>query len=136
MAAIYDYQGVVEAVTEVQTFSSGFCKRELVLTDDADTPSRYPNHIAFTFKKDNCSLLDNVQAGQRAKVRFAIDGRVWQDPKTGKNKYFTDLTALKFEIVNGDGTSTEPVATAVPPPAQAPASVSDVAAGDPDDLPF
>jgi len=133
MAAIYDYTGVVEAVLDTQTFASGFCKRDLVLTDDTDQPTNYPNHIAFTFKKDKCTLLDSVQPGQRAKVRFAIDGRVWQDPKTGKNRYFTDLTALKLEMLNGDGTSTEPVP--VPAPAQAPAEPA-AAAGDPDDLPF
>ena len=33
MQAIYDYIGKVEVVGEVQTFPSGFTKRELVLTD-------------------------------------------------------------------------------------------------------
>ncbi len=129
MQAIYDYIGKVEVVGEVQTFPSGFTKRELVLTDDDDIQTKYPNHIAFTFKKDNTALLNNVRPGQRAKVRFAIDGRVWQDPKTGKNKYFTDLTALKLELLEADGSSTEPM----PEPADVP---PDVRAGDTDDLPF
>ena len=128
MAAIYEYTGIVEAVCEKQTFASGFCKRDLVLTDDEGQQSKYPNHIAFTFKKDNCALLDSVKKGDRAKVRFAIDGRVWNDPKTGKDKYFTDLTALKLEMLNGDGSATEPV----PQPAEAP----DVDVGDVEDLPF
>ena len=128
MAAIYEYTGVVEAVCEKQTFPSGFSKRDLVLTDDVGQQSQYPNHIAFTFKKDNCALLDSVKKGDRAKVRFAIDGRIWNDPKTGKNKYFTDLTALKLEMLNGDGSATEPV----PQPAEAP----DVDVGDVEDLPF
>ena len=129
MQAIYDYVGIVETVCELQTFASGFTKRDLVLTDDNDVQTKYPNHIAFTFKKDNTALLNNVQKGQRAKVRFAIDGRVWQDPKTGKNRYFTDLTALKLELLDGDGASVEPV----PEPAEVP---PDVLAGDADDLPF
>ena len=128
MQAIYEYTGVVEAVCELQTFPSGFTKRDLVLTDDNDVQTKYPNHIAFTFKKDNTALLNNVQKGQRAKVRFAIDGRVWHDPKTDKDKYFTDLTALKLEMLNGDGSATEPV----PQPAEAP----DIDAGDVEDLPF
>ena len=128
MAAIYEYTGVVEAVCEKQTFPSGFSKRDLVLTDDVGQQSQYPNHIAFTFKKDNCALLDSVKKGDRAKVRFAIDGHIWNDPKTGKNKYFTDLTALKLEMLNGDGSATEPV----PQPAEAP----DVDVGDVEDLPF
>lgn len=127
MQAIYEYTGIVETVCEMQTFQSGFTKRDLVLTDETET--KYPNHIAFTFKKDNTAKLDNVKQGQRAKVRFAIDGRVWQDPKTGKNRYFTDLTALNLEIIDADGTSTEPM----PEPAEVP---EDMAAGDTENLPF
>ena len=129
MQAIYEYTGVVETVCKLQTFASGFTKQDLVLTDDNDVQTKYPNHIAFSFKKDNTNLLKNVQKGQRAKVRFAIDGRVWQDPKTGKNRYFTDLTALKLELLDADGTSTEPM----PDPADIP---DDVLAGDTEDLPF
>ena len=128
-SAIYEYTGVVEAVLEKQTFASGFYKQDIVLTDTPDTPTKYPNHIAFTFKKDNCNLIANVHKGQTVKVRFAIDGRVWQDPKTGKDRYFTDLTGLRLEVQNGDGSSTEPLPE--------PADVADpIAAGDPEDIPF
>ena len=85
----YEFTGTVKIMKPKQTFASGFTKRDLVLTDDNDVQTKYPNHIAFTFKKDNTALLNNVQKGQRAKVRFAIDGRVWQDPKTGQNRSFT-----------------------------------------------
>ena len=129
MAAIYEYTGVVEKVLDLQTFASGFTKRDVVLTDDVGTETKWPNHIAFTFKKDATSLLDGLREGQRAKVRFAIDGRVWNDPKTGKDRYFTDLTGLKVEVLNGDGTSTEP--------APAPVGPEDFAdAGEVDDMPF
>lgn len=129
MAAIYEYTGVVEKVLDLMTFPSGFTKRDLVLTDDIGAETKYPNHIAFTFKKDSTSLLEGVREGQRAKVRFAIDGRAWNDPKTGKDKYFTDLTALKLEILKDDGTSTEPVPAPVGPE-------DFVDAGDVDDMPF
>ena len=33
----------------------------------------------------------------RVKVGFAVDGREWTDPKTGKVRYFSDLTALRLE---------------------------------------
>ena len=128
MSAVYEYTGVVKKVLPLQTFSSGFTKRDLVLTDDVDSNSRFPNVIAFTFKKDNCSLLDSVQEGQRAKVRFAIDGREWTNPQ-GQVKYFTDLTGLKIEVLNADGSSTEPV----PAPAE-PDFPED--AGAIDDMPF
>ena len=108
MAAIYEYTGVVEKVLQLQTFASGFTKRDVVMTDDVGAESKWPNHIAFTFKKDAASMLDTVREGQRAKIRFAIDGREWTNPQ-GQVKYFTDLTGLKIEVLNADGSSTEPV---------------------------
>lgn len=128
MAAIYEYTGVVEKILPVQTFTSGFTKRDIVLTDDVGQAGNWPNHIAFTFKKDNTSVLDSVKEGQRAKIRFAIDGREWTNPQ-GQVKYFTDLTGLKLEVLNSDGSSTEPV----PAPAE-PEDFGD--AGDIDDMPF
>ena len=128
MAAIYQYTGVVEKILPVQTFASGFTKRDVVLTDDVGQGGQWPNHIAFSFKKDNTKLLDSVKEGQRAKIRFAIDGREWTNPQ-GQVKYFTDLTGLKLEVINNDGSSTEPV----PVPAE-PEDFGDV--GDIDDMPF
>ncbi len=124
MAAIYEYTGVVEKILELQTFASGFSKRDIVLTDDIGQESKYPNHIAFTFKKDNAALLDSVKEGQRAKIRFAIDGREWTNPQ-GQVKYFTDLTGLKIELIAAEGSQ-----TVVPEPAVPDASL----ASDPDNL--
>ncbi len=128
MAAIYEYTGVVEKVLATQTFASGFSKRDIVLTDDVGSDTKWPNHIAFTFKKDAASVLDTVKEGQRVKIRFAIDGREWTNPQ-GQVKYFTDLTGLKLDVLNEDGTSTEPV----PAPAE-PDFPAD--AGEVDDMPF
>jgi len=129
MAAIYEYTGVIEKVLDEQSFASGFKKRDVVMTDDVGQETKWPNHIAFTFKKDATSLLDGLHEGQRAKIRFAIDGRVWNDPKSGKDKYFTDLTGLKLEVLNADGSSTEPVPTPAEPDIPADA-------GEIDDMPF
>ena len=106
MAAIYEYTGVVEKVLQLQTFASGFTKRDVVMTDDVGAESKWP----------------------RAKIRFAIDGREWTNPQ-GQVKYFTDLTGLKIEVLNADGSSTEPV----PAPAE-PDFPED--AGAIDDMPF
>ena len=110
MSQIYEYTGVVEEVGSTQQIgTNGFTKREIVIGNDVDSTSKWPNPVKFTFKKDNCQLLDSVKKGVRAKVRFAIDGRRWDDPKTGTPKYFTDLTGLKIEVLNGDGSSSEPI---------------------------
>ncbi len=131
MAQYYDYEGYVEEIGETQVIGqNGFTKRDVLLADELNSTSQWPHRVAFTCKKNNCSLLDGVQKGQRAKVHFAIDSRVWADPKTGKNRFFTDLTVLKFELVNAEGGSMEPV----PQPPEVPDIPA--GAGDPDDLPF
>ena len=127
MSQVFEYTGVVEEIFPVQTFSSGFTKREFIVGNDVDSPSKYPNPVKFSFKKDNCSLLDSVQKGQRVKVRFVIDGRRWEGQRGVQ--YFIDLTALKIEVLEADGSSTEPV----PAPAEPDAPVD---AGDIDDMPF
>ncbi len=128
MAAIYEYTGVVEKILPTQTFAKGFSKRDIVMTDDVGAQTKYPNHIAFTFKKEAAGILESVKEGQRARIRFAIDGREWTNPQ-GQVKYFTDLTGLKLEVLNADGTSTEPV----PEPAE-PSDFID--SGEVDDMPF
>jgi len=126
----YDYTGVVEVIGETKAFgANGFTKRELVVGNDVDSPNKYPNPVLFTFKKERCSLVDAVKQGDRVKVQFTIDGRRWDGPNG--TRYFTDLTGWKIDVLNADGTATEPVP--VPQPAEAPA---DVDARDPDDLPF
>lgn len=128
MSQIYEYTGVVEEVGQTQSFgSNGFTKREVIIGNDVDSPSKYPNPVKFTFKKDNCSLLDGIAKGQRAKVRFAIDGRRWEGPRGVQ--YFVDLTALKIEVLNADGSSTEPVP--VPAEPDFPASADDL-----EEMPF
>lgn len=129
MAAIYEYTGVVEKILPTQTFASGFSKRDIVVTDDVGTETKWPNHIAFTFKKDAASMLEKVQEKQRVKIRFAIDGREWTNPQ-GQVKYFTDLTGLNLEVLNADGSSTEPV------PAPAEPDFDAAGADALDDMPF
>ena len=96
---MYEFTGKVKAVGELQTFASGFSKRELVVEEERD--GRWPNVVAFSFKKDNAALLDGMSPGARVKVGFAVDGREWTDPKTGKLRYFSDLTALRLERLDG-----------------------------------
>lgn len=125
--AAYDYTGVVEEVGQTMTVGkNNFTKREVIVGNDVDSPNKYPNPVKFTFKKDNCSLLDGIAKGQRVKVHFVIDGRRWDGPKGVQ--YFVDLTALKIEVLNADGSSTEPI----PAPAEPDFGGADAI----DDMPF
>ena len=140
--ALYDYIGIVEEVGQTQAIgANGFTKRDIIIGNDITSDNRFPNPVKFTFKKANTSLLDNIQKDQRVKIHFAIEGRRW-DGGTRGTQYFVDLTGLKIEVLNPDGTSVEPVAqpgapaaapvAAAPAPA-APASVSSEFI---DDVPF
>ena len=108
MSQIFEYTGVVEDVLPVQTFSSGFTKRDVIIGNDVDSPSKYPNPVKFS-------------------LRVAVDGRRWEGSKGVQ--YVVDLTGLKLEVPNADGSSTEPV----PVPAEPDFPVD---AGDVDDMPF
>ena len=92
---MYEFTGTVKAVGELQTFASGFTKRELVVEEER--AGNWPNVVAFAFKKDNTAKLEGIVPGLRVKVGFAVDGREWTDPKTGKVRYFSDLTALRLD---------------------------------------
>ena len=97
---MYEFTGKVKVVGELQTFASGFTKRDLVVEEER--AGNWPNVVAFAFKKDNIAKLDGVRPGQRVKVSFAVDGREWTDPKTGEVRYFSDLTALRLERLDGE----------------------------------
>ena len=92
---MYEFTGKVKVVGELQTFASGFTKRDLVVEEER--AGNWPNVVAFAFKKERVALLDGIVSGTRVKVGFAVDGREWTDPKTGKVRYFSDLTALRLE---------------------------------------
>ena len=97
---MYEFTGKVKVVGELQTFASGFSKRDLVVEEER--AGNWPNVVAFAFKKDNAAKLDGIVPGLRVKVGFAVDGREWTDPKTGKVRYFSDLTALRLERLDGE----------------------------------
>ena len=124
---MYEFTGKVKGVGELQTFASGFTKRDLVVEEERD--GRWPNVVAFAFKKDNAAKLDGIVPGMRVKVGFAVDGREWTDPKTGKVRYFSDLTALRLERL--DETVSVPEA---PEPDEV--TVDGVDLGDDGKLPF
>ena len=102
---MYEFTGKVKVVGELQTFASGFSKRDLVVEEER--AGNWPNVVAFAFKKDDAAKLDGIVPGLRVKVGFAVDGREWTDPKTGKVRYFSDLTALRLERLDGEMPSPE-----------------------------
>lgn len=109
---MYEFTGTIRKVCDTQTFASGFSKRDLVVEEDRDT--QWPNPVAFTFKKENTAKLDGLSEGTRVKIGFVIDGREWTDPKTGNVRYFTDLTALRLDLLNDSSAPDAPADDFIP----------------------
>ena len=85
----YELTGKVKLIQEPQTFSSGFTKREVIVTVE---DGKYPQDISLEFLQDKISLLDNVSEGQKIKVFFDIRGREYN------GRYYNNLVGWKLEM--------------------------------------
>jgi len=63
-------QGKIKLIKDIQTFDSGFYKRQIIVTED----SQYPNDIPIDFLKDKADCLDDYKEGQEVKVSINIKG--------------------------------------------------------------
>jgi hypothetical protein len=82
-----ELKGVIKQIGEIQTFPSGFQKREMVIL----TQEQYPQPILIEFLSEKTTLLDNVSEGDLVKVGINIRGREWTNPE-GQVKYFNSIT--------------------------------------------
>lgn len=102
-----ELQGTVKKLTDLQTFPSGFQKRELILM----TQEQYPQSISVEFTQDKVSLLDAVHEGDNVKIGINIRGREWTSPQN-EVKYFNSIVGWRIEKVTA-GTA-EPTQAAPP----------------------
>jgi len=85
--------GKIKKIDETKTFgSSGFRKRELVITTD----EQYPQMLMIEFVQDKCDLLDNFNVGEDIKVSINLRGREWINPE-GEAKYFNSIQGWRIE---------------------------------------
>lgn len=86
----YELTGTVKVIQEPQTFSSGFTKRELVVTVAHD---KYPQDINIEFVQDRVQLLDSLSVGQEVTITFDIRGREYN------GRYYNNLQAWELTSV-------------------------------------
>ncbi len=101
----YEISGTVKVIFDTQTFSSGFSKREFVIT----TEDKFPQDIKLECLKEKASILDGIETGRQVKVWFDINGREYN------GRYFVNLNAWRLEA--GDGSKpadTPPAGDTVP----------------------
>lgn len=123
-----ELNGKLKVLFDVQTFPSGFSKREFVIT----TEEQYPQDVKFELVKDKTSMIDKYNVGDQLKVSFNVRGNEYQ------GKYFVSLNAWRIENI---GAATAPnIPTPLNPmatqPAAAPAPVAPIDDIGEDDLPF
>lgn len=111
--------GKIKVIFDEKSFSSGFTKREFVIT----TEEQYPNDIMFELLKEKGAMVNGMQPGERVNVKFDIRGREWQ------GKYFNSLVAWKVESLNGQTADAGSSAPLPPPPSPIDDPIED-------DLPF
>ncbi len=85
---MYEARGKIKLISDLQTFNSGFTKREFVITTE---DSKYPQDIKFETARDKTALLDNLQVGQEVSVSFDIRGNEYN------GKYYVNLNAWKIQ---------------------------------------
>ena len=85
---MYETSGKLKWIGEVQSFPSGFTKREFVVTTAAD---KYPQDLKFEIVKDKCAMLDPFDVGQDVAVSFDIRGNEYN------GKYFVNLSCWKIQ---------------------------------------
>ena len=89
--------GKVKLLLEKQTFSSGFEKREFVIT----TQEQYPQDVKFELVKDKATDFEKFnKVGQDVEVKFNIRGNMFN------GKYYVNLVAW---YVGNNSTPSEPV---------------------------
>ena len=93
MAKNFELEGTVKVIDEIQTFASGFSKREFVVEVE---DGKYPQMIKFEAVKDKASILDGVSVGDRVKVTFDIRGNEY------KERFYVNLSAWKLSKAGED----------------------------------
>ena len=124
-----ELNGKIKVIMDVQTFGSGFTKREFVIT----TEEQYPQDVKFEALKEKTAILDQYSVGDQVKVSFNVRGNEYQ------GKYYVSLQSWKIDNIGAATSGGAYIPAPLNPMAQMPSvqapapSISDI---EEDDLPF
>jgi single-strand DNA-binding protein len=122
MAQGFQLEGKIHLVNDIQTFSSGFTKREFVVET---IDGQYPQMIKFECVKEKTALVEGLNRGDQITVHFDIRGNEYQ------GKYFVNLNCWKVDKMGGAPTAPKK-ANPEPYPTEAPAGYDE----NQEDIPF
>ena len=95
-------EGTIKVIMDLQTFDTGFIKREFVIT----TKEEYPQDIKFEITKEKAETFETYnKVGDEVTVKFNIRGN-FHDPT---NRYFVNLQAWRIEKNSSQNTEEETV---------------------------
>jgi single-strand DNA-binding protein len=81
-----ELKGKIKIIGDIQTFDSGFKKREAIIT----TLEKFPQDIKVEFAKEKADLLNNCKVGEDITVAFNLRGQEYQ------GKYYVSLSGWKI----------------------------------------
>lgn len=93
MAKSFEIEGKLKIIYDVQSFNSGFTKREFVVEVE---DGNYPQMLKFECVKEKTALTDGMSVDDPVKVTFDIRGNEF------KERFYVNLNAWKLEKL-GDG---------------------------------
>ena len=95
-----ELSGTIKRIGDIQTYASGFQKREFVLL----TQEQYPQPINLELFGDKIDIIDPFKEGDSVTVGINIRGRSWTSPQ-GEVKYFNTISAWK--IINANSSAAQ-----------------------------
>lgn len=90
-------KGKVKEVKETETFTSGFTKKQIVITE---LEGQYPQDIPVDFVKDGITKLENTKVGDIVEVKCNLRGSEYE----GKNYVSLQGWYYKKEDATPSGT--------------------------------
>jgi hypothetical protein len=129
MANSFELTGTLKVLEDLQTFASGFTKREFVI----EVPDgKYPQMVKFETVRDKIDQLNTLSIGDELKVTFDIRGNEY------KGRYYVNLNAWKIESSGGGsgGGDDSGAAPDDPPPSSFDNSFDNEPDPSDDDIPF
>lgn len=124
-----EVSGTVKKIFDMQTFESGFRKRELILT----TNEQYPQHLSIEFVQEKTDLLNDLKPGNEIKISINLRGREWTNPE-GVTKYFNTIQGWRIEKIQSQIVGSTPSSSAISNTLTQPTGIPPTE--DFDDLPF
>lgn len=90
-----ELKGTIKRIGDIETFASGFQKREFVLLTD----ETYPQPINIEIMGDKVDIIDSFIEGENVIVGINIRGKEWTSP-FGETKYFNSIVAWKIQKIS------------------------------------